>query len=125
MRCDDGIAPTLPRVTASTSTLRNLAKGEQRRPIEGGGSDALYVPTGHIVYGFGNTLRAVPFDLETLEVTGSPVRVLDGVVTTATGAPNFSFAANGTLVYAAGTLTGDLAFPVARLTPGGDEEICR
>ena len=30
-----------------------------------GGSDARYLPTGHIVYAQGNTLLAFPFDLDT------------------------------------------------------------
>ncbi len=50
-----------------------------------GGSHAHYVPTGHLVYGVAGTLRAVAFDLERLEVVGTPVPVLEGVVTTAIG----------------------------------------
>ena len=51
-----------------------------------GGSHAHYVPTGHLVYGVAGTLRAVAFDLGRLEVVGTPAPVLDGVVTTASGA---------------------------------------
>ena len=50
-----------------------------------GGSHAHYVPTGHLVYGVAGTLRAVAFDLGRLEVVGTPVPVLEGVVTTADG----------------------------------------
>jgi serine/threonine-protein kinase len=32
-----------------------------------GGSHARYLPTGHLLYAAGGTLRAVPFDLDTLE----------------------------------------------------------
>ena len=47
-----------------------------------GGSFPRYVPTGHIVYGVGGTLRAVTFDVDRLEVTNpNPVPVLDGVIT--------------------------------------------
>jgi serine/threonine-protein kinase len=46
---------------------------------------------------------AVPFDLERLEVTGAPVKVLDGVVTTdGWGQGLFSFSSTGTLVFVPG-----------------------
>jgi dipeptidyl aminopeptidase/acylaminoacyl peptidase len=46
---------------------------------------------------------AVPFDLASLEITGSPFQVLDGVVTSdGYGSAHFGFSANGTLVYLAG-----------------------
>lgn len=67
-----------------------------------GGSNPRYVPTGHIVYGVGGTLRAVAFDAERLEVTGNPVPVLENVNTKGSGAVNFSMAANGSLVYVSG-----------------------
>src|SRR5262249_51333991 len=50
-----------------------------------GGHQAHYVPTGHLVYGAGGAIRAVPFDLKRLEVTGSPVPILEDVATTADG----------------------------------------
>jgi hypothetical protein len=67
-----------------------------------GGSHAHYVATGHLVYGVTGTLRAVPFDLERLEVIGTPAPVLEGVWTTPLGAANIAVAANGSLVYVAG-----------------------
>jgi len=66
-----------------------------------GGSHAQYVPTGHLVYGITGTLRAVPFDLDRLEVVGTPSPVLEGVETKATGAANVAVASNGSLVYVA------------------------
>ncbi len=71
-----------------------------------GGSNPRYAPTGHIVYGVGGTLRAVPFDLERLEVTGDPVPVLEGVMTKSTGAANFGISQSGSLVYIAGPASG-------------------
>ena len=71
-----------------------------------GGSDAHYVPTGHLVYGFAGTLRAVAFDLRRLEVVGTPAPVLEGVVTTAEGAADIAMAANGSLVYITGVAGG-------------------
>ena len=68
-----------------------------------GGYNAHYVASGHLVYGAGGGLRAVAFDLPTLSVRGSPVPVVDQVVTTGTGAVNAAVAKNGTLTYVAGS----------------------
>ena len=67
-----------------------------------GGSDAHYIPTGHLIYGFAGTLRAVAFDLGRLEVVGTAAPVLEGVMTTSQGAADVAVAANGSLVYASG-----------------------
>ena len=50
-----------------------LETGERKVLIQGG-SDARYVPTGHIVYVRAGALMAAPFDLDRQEVTGSPGR---------------------------------------------------
>jgi len=67
-----------------------------------GGSHAHYVPTGHLVYGVSGAVRAVAFDLERLEVVGTPAPVLEGVLTTPQGGADIALAANGSLVYVAG-----------------------
>ena len=72
------------------------------KPLNLIGSHAQYVPTGHLIYGVAGTLRAVPFDLERLEVRGTPKPVLEGVVTTIEGAADITLAANGSLVYVPG-----------------------
>ena len=71
-----------------------------------GGSDAHYVPTGHLIYAVAGTLRAVAFDLRRLEVVGTPVPVLEGVMTTVLGAAGIAVAANGALVYIPGGAAG-------------------
>jgi Tol biopolymer transport system component len=71
-----------------------------------GGSDARYAPTGHLIYGISGTLRAVAFDLRRLEVTGTPVPVLEGLLTTEDGAAQVAIAGNGSLVYVPGTARG-------------------
>ena len=49
------------------------------------------------------TLRAVPFDLDRLAVTGIPVGVLEGVLTkTRSGAADVAVARDGSLIYVAG-----------------------
>ena len=80
----------------------NLETGERKLLIPGG-SNPHYAASGHIVYGQEGTLRAVPFDLNEVEVTGDPIPVLEGVVTQAKGDAHFSLAKDGTLVYVPGT----------------------
>ena len=82
----------------SETVLLDLRTREQRVLISEGNA-ANYVATGHLVYTIGNTLRAVGFDLATQDVRGSPVPVLDGVLSIAQAAPNFSVSSNGSLVY--------------------------
>jgi len=71
-----------------------------------GGSHAQYSRSGHLIYGVGGTLRAVPFDLQRLEVTGTPVPILQGVLTSTAGAVDAVLAANGSLVYVPGGTSG-------------------
>jgi hypothetical protein len=65
-----------------------------------------YSPTGHILYVVDGTLMAVSFDLGRLEVTGAPVPMVEGVMTKPSGAADFDFASNGSLVYASGSGLG-------------------
>ena len=69
-----------------------------------GGSEAVYVPTGHLVYANGNALYAIAFDLGTLTTTGGPVPIVPGVqrsVGGATPAANYGITTQGTLIYLA------------------------
>ena len=95
------ILPTSGRIEAAQIAVLNMATGEQQVLIPGG-SNPRYVPTGHIVYGVGGTLRAVGFNLDLLEVTTNPILVVDDVVTKGSGAADFSVAQDGSLVYARG-----------------------
>src|SRR5262249_48961531 len=54
--------------------VQSLKTGKRKTLIEGG-TDARYVPTGHLVYALSGTLLAVPFNLAKLEVAGGPVPV--------------------------------------------------
>ena len=88
---------------ASTIVVDRLDTGERKTLIRGG-SDARYLPTGHLVYAVESTLFAVPFDLGKLEVTGGPIPVVEGVMraTGGTGTAQFSFSDDGTLAFASG-----------------------
>ncbi len=80
--------------------LRNLAAAP--KILVTGGSQAFYVPSGHLVYAHAGTLRAVAFDLDRLETIGTSVPVVQNVVTLANGTAEFDVARNGTLVYVSG-----------------------
>jgi Tol biopolymer transport system component len=93
--------------TSQGGTLQNpqivvldLTTGAQKVLIPEG-STPHYV-AGYIVYAFAGTLRAVPFDINRLEIRGNPVPVIENAVIKASGAADFSIAPDGTLVYVAG-----------------------
>jgi eukaryotic-like serine/threonine-protein kinase len=108
-------------IETAQSALLNLDTG-QRRTLITGGSYPRYAPTGHLVYAIDGTLRAVGFDLERLEVTTPPVPLLEGVVTKSSGAADFAFAADGTLVYIPGSADRESERTVAWVDQAGREE---
>jgi eukaryotic-like serine/threonine-protein kinase len=64
------------------------------------GTDARYLPTGHLVYALGSTLLAVPFNMTTFAVTGGPVPLVEGVAQTPDGLiAHYAVSSEGTLVY--------------------------
>src|SRR5207249_4054462 len=84
---------------------QSLKTGERHVVVQGG-SDARYVPTGHIVYALGSTLLAAPFDLRNFQLTGAAVPIVDNVARPrggATGAAHFAFSTKGSMVYIAET----------------------
>ena len=86
---------------------QSLASGE-RKVLWRGGSDARYVPTGHLVYALGDALFALPFDLDRVTVSGGPVPVLNGLQGASgaqTGTAHYGLSDDGTVVYAAGGIT--------------------
>jgi len=72
------------------------------KTLASGGGQARYASSGHLVYSFSGTLRAVRFDVNTLTAQGNPVPVIDRVITKASGAANFALSATGSLVYEVG-----------------------
>jgi serine/threonine-protein kinase len=65
-----------------------------------GGTNAVYVPSGHLAYVAGETLWAAPFDAGRRSITGTAVPVLKLSAMTGTGAGNIAVSATGTLAYA-------------------------
>ena len=109
-------------VTSSTGVSRwddaqivvhSLESGERKVLLEGG-SDARYLPTGHLVYAFEDGLFALPFDVDNLEVAGGPVSVVQGVQRApqgVTASANYGVSDRGTLIYVSGS-----ASPLANRT---------
>ena len=76
----------------------DLETGE-RQVVHRGGTYGRYVPTGHLVYLNAGALFAVPFDLDTLETTGSPLPVVENLAADGQGGVSFDFSETGMLVY--------------------------
>jgi serine/threonine-protein kinase len=94
---------TIGSVDGPLIGVASLETGEHRRLIEG--SSPRYLPTGHLVYLQLDSLMAVPFDLGTLELGGTPVPVVDGVLNWVWGAvpvPYFTISNAGSLAYLSG-----------------------
>ena len=80
--------------------VQSLKTGE-RKTLVNGGADGRYLATGHIVYGLGGVLYAVPFDARRLALTGEPVLLVEGVRASGllSGSMQFSVSNTGSLVY--------------------------
>ena len=83
-------------------------KSGTRKVVIEGGSEAQYLPTGHLAYAVGGIVYAVKFDLRTLTVTGEAFPILEGVrrsLAGVTGLADFSVSDNGAVAYVPGPLT--------------------
>ena len=79
--------------------VQTLASAERKIAIKSA-YDARYVPSGHVVFARNHAILAVPFDLRHLDVTGTPVTLVESV----RGGPNdgyggYRLSANGTLAF--------------------------
>jgi Tol biopolymer transport system component len=81
------------------------AETGERKKIYEGGAYPRYASSGHLLYVKNETLFAVPFDADRLEVTGSPRAVIDYLASSAgdqeasDGSAQYDVSPNGTLVY--------------------------
>ena len=94
----DPVAAYWDRGQIVVQTLKTGA----RKVVHDGGRDARYLPTGHLVYALAGTLFAVPFDLKHLEAGPGAVPLVEGVQGSSSGAAEFSFSENGSLIYSPG-----------------------
>jgi len=84
--------------------VQSLETG-QRRAL-GPGVAAHYLSSGHVVYGLGGSLFAVPFDAERLDLAGKAVKVVDNVLSkgdAAVGVPQAAFSRVGSLAFVSTT----------------------
>jgi Tol biopolymer transport system component len=87
---------------SETVTVLDLETRKLKTLLEGG-ANPQYVPSGHLVFARGTTLMAVPFDVNRLEVAGTPVAVLPGVRHPGLlTAADYGVSRNGMLIYVPG-----------------------
>jgi serine/threonine-protein kinase len=121
----DGILFTLAKITNGASrwdkaqiVIQSLKSGARTVVVEGG-TDARYLPTGHLVYSSGGILFAAPFDVVRRRLTAGAVPVVEGVrrpISANTGAVQVAISSTGTLCYVPGpvsTVTLERAIAVA------------
>jgi len=87
--------------------VQTLPTGERKTILENA-RDARYLSTGHIVYAAHDSVFAVNFDEQRLEVSGAPVSMIAGVRRSqgrVTGAAQFSVSDTGSLVFIPGAVT--------------------
>jgi len=87
-----------------TASIEVMSLADHRRKtLVQGGTFGRYLLSGHLVYVNRGTLFAVPFDVDRLEVHGTPAPVLDQVgYTVGVGSAQLDFSQAGTLVYRRG-----------------------
>ncbi|HEV8393675.1 MAG TPA: protein kinase [Vicinamibacterales bacterium] len=81
----------------------DLDSGARKTVVTGGGQPR-YLASGHLAFGSGNTMRAVAFDPQTLQVRGTPVEVM-----TDAGSAFFGASREGTIVFLRGSEEANLA----------------
>ncbi|MDH5284073.1 MAG: serine/threonine-protein kinase [Gemmatimonadota bacterium] len=105
-----GVLFTLCRATCNTSDLWvvDFRSGGSKRLVPDA-ARSWYLPTGHLAYSRQDgSVLAVPFDLGSLEVSGAPVPILEGVTMSFTVFANLAFSQAGTLAMQAGGQGGTL-----------------
>ena len=119
------VAPMSPDKRPSIAVV-DLATREQKVLVDGG-SHPHYLASGHLLYSAEGTVQAVRFDASRLETLGTPVSVLQGVMTkngastASVSVVNASVSRNGTLAYVAGVAQGALR-SLAWVDSSGREE---
>ena len=97
----------IPTFDEASIAVLDLETRQYRILFEGGTSPR-FSSTGHIVYARDGELLAVPFDIDALEVRGSPIPVVAGVSTSPLGGnAEFALSHNATLIYSPGDSWGD------------------
>jgi len=93
-------------ITPPTIAVQPIG-GQRRNLIQGQpGTVPRYATSGHLIYAQAGNLMAVRFDLQRLEVEGSAVPAVQGVLQSAelNGPAQYSVSATGSLVYVSGNV---------------------
>jgi Tol biopolymer transport system component len=106
---DDGVLLVSGSPAGVELVRANEGPGADRL-ISGSYTSARLTSTGHLIAARPGQLVAAPFDRTRWEIAGAETPVLSGVRTESSGGAQFSFSADGTLVYVQGTpaTTGSL-----------------
>ncbi len=99
-------------------------KAGTRRVLVRGGGHPSYVSAGYLVFSTDGALNAVRFDLSRLAIIGTPVPVLDRVITKSRRGTDYAVSRNGSLVYASGDRIGPTD-TIAWVARDGQEETIR
>jgi serine/threonine-protein kinase len=92
---------------------QRIDTGERHVLVEGG-TYPRYAASGHLLYMRSGSLMAVPFDRERLQVTGSPVSVVNGVMQGVIGSGQVSVSPRGDLAYVPGPVqSGEMTLVLA------------
>lgn len=105
------------------------ATGEHRKLVDGW--DGRYVPTGHLVFGQGGNLKALPFHVGRLEARGPEVTLVEGITQSLftantnlrTGAVQMGLSSTGLLAYVSGSVFPEIKGPLAWVGRDGREEL--
>jgi len=94
----------------------DLESGERQVVLENGARPQ-YTPSGHLVFSRGGTIWAAEFDLDTRQVVGDPVMLVDGVFFEPPDRPVWTLGGDGTLVFQEGQ-PGTSAMELVMVAPG-------
>jgi eukaryotic-like serine/threonine-protein kinase len=90
------------------SIVMQSLRSKERKTLVTHATHGRYLPTGHLIFGRGGVLFAVPLDLKLQQVVGEPIAVVEGVRRAApgtTGAVHVAVSDTGTLVYLPGPVS--------------------
>ena len=108
--------------------VESVTTGERTVLIDGG-RDGRYLPTGHLVYGLNSVLLAVPFDVNSRQVIGGPVPLVEGVrgatLNSQAGAMQWGLSADGSLVYVPGSAADADEYSLVWVDRAGEETAIR
>jgi len=116
----DGDSVLLTRASPQPAMIMvySLKSGKRKELFEG--TVAKYLPSGNIVYELGGSLFAVRFDLNTLQVIGGHIPLIDGILRV--GGPQYAISRSGTLAYIPGASAGSAQRTLVWVDRTGNEK---